>query len=85
MRVVGVVVRVEHAVERLAAHAQELLAQIGRGVDQHRRVPLLAEPLDQQRCSGGAGSSDWTGSQAPHMVPMRGTPPEEPQPRIVAR
>jgi hypothetical protein len=25
------------------------------------------------------------GSQAPHMVPMRGTPPEDPQPRIVAR
>ena len=48
MRVIGVIVRVEHGIERICAHAQELLAQVRRAVDQDRGMPALAELLDQQ-------------------------------------
>ena len=62
---------------------KQLLAQIGRGVDQHascgrRSTDALDEAEQRRRRFFG-----FAGSHAPHMVPMRGTPPDEPQPRIV--
>ena len=54
VRVVGVRVREEYAVDVLDARGQQLLAQVGGCVDQHGRAPLLAEPLDQQRATPSA-------------------------------
>jgi hypothetical protein len=59
---------------------------IGRGVDQHcaslPASPQRSNSIEQRRRRFLRGSS---GSQAPHSSPSRGTPPDEPQPRIVAR
>ena len=51
MGVVGVLVRVQHAVEPIDLGIDELLAQIGRGVDQHAGAPVRAGPLDQERAA----------------------------------
>ncbi len=71
VRVVGVVMRIEDAVERFAAHAQELLAQIRRGVDQHRGVPLLAETLDQRAAAAAAVLRVGRIAGAPHGADAR--------------
>ena len=83
VRVVGVIVRVEHAVDALDARVQQLLAQVGRRIDQHascaRRLPNRSTSSAQRR----RRFFGLVGSQAPQTLPTRGTPPEEPQPRIV--
>ena len=45
------VVGVEHAVEPADAGVEQLLAKVGRGVDQHGGRALGARPLDQQRAA----------------------------------
>src|SRR5262245_1095523 len=49
--VIGVVVGVEHAVEPDRAGIEELLAQIGRGIDQRRGLTLRAVPFDEERAT----------------------------------
>src|SRR5262249_10861102 len=51
MRVVGVCMGVEDGIDMLDAGGEQLLAQVGGGVDQPGRSPILAEPFDQQRAS----------------------------------
>ena len=47
---VGMLVGVEDAVEPIDLGVEELLAQVGRRVDQHPREPAVAAaPLDEQR------------------------------------
>ena len=45
---VGVVVGIEHRIHAAGSRRQHLLAQVRRGVDQHRRLPLGAVPPGQQ-------------------------------------
>ncbi len=51
---VGVVVGVEHAVDPIDAGAQNLLAQIGAGIDQHRRALAAVEALHHHRAAAAA-------------------------------
>jgi hypothetical protein len=48
---IGMLVRVEHAVEPVDFGVEELLAQVGRGVDQNRCSPARAHPFDQERAA----------------------------------
>ncbi len=54
MRVVGVIVGVEHAVEPIDIDVEQLLAEVGRSVDQHIGGPLAALPLHQHRAAAAA-------------------------------
>ena len=83
---VGMLVGVEHAVEPIDLGIEHLLAQIGRGVDQNARDRLTAA------CGVGRSTRSevrrrrffgFFGSQSPQPRAGRGTPPEEPQPRMV--
>ena len=51
MRMIGMVVRVEHAVEPGGACIEKLLAKVGRGVDQRRGFSLGPVALDKQRAA----------------------------------
>ena len=51
VRVVGVVVRVDHAVEALDARTQELLAKVRRGVDNDRCHAFRPDLLGQDRAA----------------------------------
>ena len=84
MGVVGVLMGVEHAVDAIDVRSQQLLAQVRPGIDRARRRPPgpMRSTSSEQRRRRLRGSS---GSQAPQPMPIRGTPPEEPQPRIVNR
>ena len=82
VRVVGMVVGVEHAVEQADAGVEQLIAAVRRRVDQHVRRPLSALALHEQRAAPPPVLRIG-GSQAPQTLPMRGTPPDVPQPRIV--
>ena len=46
---VGVIVGIEHAVKPADTDVEQLLAEVGRRVDEHRRRPLPAFALDQHR------------------------------------
>ena len=84
MGVIGVRMAQKDTVEPLDAGLEQLLAQVGRSVDQ-----------DSGRAGGAERSSSteqrrrrffgFAGSQSPHPCPTRGTPPDEPQPRMVSR
>ncbi len=54
MRVVGVRMAQKDAVEALDLGADQLLAQIGRGVDQHRCRAIGAEALEEHRAAAAA-------------------------------
>ena len=83
--VVGVRVGEDHAVEQADAGGEELRAQVGRWC---RSAPgwcrrrSMRSTSSEQRLRRFLGSA---GSQAPQSPPIRGTPAEEPQPRMVAR
>ena len=69
----------------LDARGQQLLAQVGRRVDQDRgRAPACRRARPAARSAGG-GSSGCRDRSCPSTLPTRGTPPDEPQPRIVKR
>jgi hypothetical protein len=57
---------------------------IGAGVDQHAGHAVMADALDQKRAAAAAVFRIG-GSQAPQLWPSRGTPPDDPQPRMVTR
>ena len=85
VHVVGVRVGEDDAVEQADAGGEELRAQVGGGVDQHAggaAAGRCARASSEQRLRRFFG---FAGSQSPQSPPMRGTPAEEPQPRIVAR
>ena len=85
VQVVGVGVGVGDAVEEADAGGEELRAQVGGGVDQRAggaAGPVLRSTRSEQRLRRLRG---FAGSQSPQSPPMRGTPAEEPQPRMVAR
>ena len=70
-------------VEPLHVGVEQLLAQIRRGVDEHAGLAAgLAAALDQHRAAP-APVLRIGGSQAPQPCATRGTPPDEPQPRMV--
>ena len=83
VRVVGVVVREEHAVER-ARRARRAAARAYRPACRPARV--VRPPLPKRSTSSAQRRRRFfglAGSQAPQTLPTRGTPPEEPQPRRV--
>ena len=49
VRVVGVVVRVEHAIQGLDARIEQLFAKIRGRIDQHGRTAAFGKAIDQQR------------------------------------
>ena len=51
VRMVGVGVRVEHAVNVLDASRQQLLARVGRGIDENGGAAPFAEALDEERAT----------------------------------
>ena len=84
MHVVRVRVRKKDRVQPLHMSVKELLAQIRRRIHQDDRGAVVIVGLDEveQRRRRFFGL---VGSHAPQPAPTRGTPPEEPQPRIVTR
>ena len=83
VRVVGMLVRVEHRVDPIDVGVKQLLAQIRRRVDQDAgdAVGLARRSTrSEQRRRRFLGLS---GSQTPQPSAGRGTPPDEPQPRMV--
>ncbi len=83
--VVGVLVGHQHAVEPVDLGVEQLLAQVRRGVDQHpgaaveRLVGSTSSEVRRRRFFG------LLGSQAPQPSAGRGTPIDDPQPRMVKR
>ena len=63
---------------------QQLRHHVGAGVDQHPGGAVIARSStrSEQRRRQFFG---FQGSQSPQRSPRRGTPPDDPQPRIVAR
>ena len=51
VHVIGMVVGVEHAIDPTDAGVEQLLAEVGRGVDQDRGVAARAVAFDQQRAA----------------------------------
>ena len=51
MRVIGMFMGVEHAVEPTDAGIEQLLPDVGRRVDQHRGGAVDPRALDQQRAA----------------------------------
>ncbi len=49
--VVSVVVSEQHGIQRIGTHAQKLLAQIRRCIDQHTRNAARSAPLNQHRAA----------------------------------
>ena len=82
MGMVGMLMGVEHAVEPIDIGIQQLLAQIGRGVDQHPRRAAGRAALYQKRGAPPAVFRNF-GSQSPQPSAGRGTPAEDPQPKMV--
>ena len=85
VRVVGVRMGDQHAVEPLDAGVDQLLAQIGRGVDERqwsRRSGPCARPAPS---SGGGGCAGWPDRRRPSPARRAARRPEEPQPRMVRR
>ena len=83
--VVGVFMGVEHRLDPIDLGLKHLFAQVAAGIDQDARwrVAALAQPSSkrehlQRRLRGSSGS------QSPQTLPMRGTPPDDPQPSMVA-
>ncbi len=85
MRLVGMVMGDQDPIQPADTRGQQLLAHVGRGVDQHAGLAICDSRAHQEeqrprRFFGLAGS------QAPQKgwrpSPRRGTPPEEPQPRM---
>src|SRR5437773_788478 len=54
MRVVGVLVRVEHGIEPVGIGIEKLLAQIGSRIDEHARDAAGTAALDQERAAAAA-------------------------------
>ena len=83
VQVVGVRVGVGDAVEEAGVGGEELGAQVGRGVDEGAggAPGRSRSTMSEQRLRRFFG---FYGSQSPQSPPMRGTPAEEPQPRIRA-
>ena len=82
---VGMGMRHQHAVEWRHARGQQLLAHIGRGVDQHRGfAPRRTSSEQRRRRFLGLAGSQAPQSPLPSAPPSRGTPADEPQPRMVA-
>ena len=76
---VGVLMGIKHAIEPVDIGVEQLLAQIGRRVDEHARAPSdRSSTSSEQRRRRLRGS---VGSQRPSRAGA-GTPPDEPQPRI---
>jgi hypothetical protein len=48
---VGMGVREQHGIDMLDTRGKQLLAQVGRCVDQHGRAAAPAEPFHQQRAA----------------------------------
>ena len=86
VRVVGVLVRVEHRVDAIDLGVEQLLAQVAAGIDDDAgRLGLPGRcGLRSAASSGGGGCFGLAGSQTPQPPPMRGTPPDDPQPMMVA-
>ena len=83
---VGMLVGVEHAVEPLDFGIEKLLAQIRRSVDQDTRRTAAVRARRSTRSEVRRRRFfGLFGSQSPQPSAGRGTPPEEPQPRIVKR
>ena len=88
VQLVGMVMGHQHAVQMRDARVDQLLAHVRRGVDQHRGLAMLRLPPHQDRAAPPPVLGLGLGSQAPQSPapsgpPMRGTPPEEPEPRMV--
>ncbi len=85
--VVGMLVGVEHAVEPIDLGIEELLAQIRRGVDQDAGHAAASPPPPSRRSTRSEVRRrrffGFFGSQSPQPKAGRGTPPDEPQPRMV--
>ena len=84
VRVVGVRMGHQDAVEPLDAGLDQLLAQIGRRVDEDSGRAAGPEALEEHRAAAAA-ILGFVGSHAPQPCPTRGTPADEPQPRMVRR
>ena len=84
VRVVGMFMRDQHAVEPVDLGVEQLLAQVRRAVDQHARAwpagRSSRSTSSEQRRRRFFGLF---GSQAPQPSATRGTPIDEPQPRMV--
>ena len=80
---VGMLMGQEHRIDVIDIGVDQLLAQVGRGIDHDPRGAVRARALDQQRAAAAAVFG-LLGSQAPQPSAGRGTPAEEPQPRIVS-
>jgi hypothetical protein len=76
---------VDHRVERGRPRRRAAARACRAGVDQHprraRRPSRRSTSIEQRR----RRLRGFAGSQAPQCPPSRGTPPEEPQPRMVTR
>ena len=84
MGLIGVLMGQKHRVEMVDMRVDQLLAQIGRGVDQRHalfRCSDVRSASSEQRRRRFFG---FFGSQAPQPSAGRGTPAEDPQPRIVS-
>ena len=77
---VGMRMRVEHAVELADPGGKRLLAKVRAGIDQHvgdrRRSEIRCASSEQRR----RRFFGLLGSQTPQSPPIRGTPGDEPQP-----
>ncbi len=82
---VGVLVGHQHAVEPIDVGVEELLAEVRRGVDQHPGEAASGRCARPAARSAAGGSSGCSGSQAPQPSAGRGTPMDDPQPRMVKR
>ena len=83
MRMVGVLVGDQHTIEPVDLGIQQLHAKIGRAVDQNARAVALAfvrSTSSEQRRRRFFGLF---GSHTPQPSATRGTPMDEPQPRMV--
>ena len=60
----------EHAIEPIDVGIKQLLAQVGRSVDQYAGVAAIsAGPLDQQRATTAAIAGDCRGRRRPSPAP----------------
>ncbi len=69
MGLVGVLMRQEHRVDVVDLAVDQLLAQVGRGVDHDPRGAVLRRALDHAPSSGGGGSWDWWDRRRPSRAP----------------
>ena len=83
MNMVGVRMSHDDAVEPADAQSEQLLAKIRRHVDEDLRLGASSPPRSTRIEQRRRRFLGLFGSQAPQPWPTRGTPPDDPQPKIV--